>query len=372
MKVCILGDARSVHVRRISRGLAGRGVDMTVITHHPVPIENVEVQEHEVPKPGLRYPGRWPTRREMYLKRIMREHDVVQIHYLHDWGITEEVAAEGCLTVTPWGSDIQLPSHLPPPPEELVRKRIAMIRMSSAVIATCESFARQIVLFAGMGLEKVRIVPKGVDTDLFTPTPSWPPSESIVGYFKGFREVNGARYLIEAIPSVLESCPEVRFEFVGDGPLLNECRERVEELGVGKVVRWLGPQRHEQMPATLQRWSVVAIPSLMEAFCVGALEAAAMELPVVASNVGGLTETVRDGLTGILVPPSDPWHLAGALIELLEDRERGRFMGRAGRRVVREEYEWSDSLDRLIESYAWAAESKLSQKPCGTGFSAGQ
>ena len=83
-----------------------------------------------------------------------------------------------------------------------------------------------------------------------------------------------------------------------------------------------------------------------------------MEIPVVASRVGGLVETVRDGLTGILVPPADPQSLARGIVELLEDQPRARSMGRAGRRVVREEYEWSDSLERLIESYEWAAASK--------------
>ncbi len=358
MRVCILGDARSVHVQRISRGLAGRGIEATVITHHPLPIENVNVQKHAVPKAGLRYATRWAKRHERYLKRIMREHDVVQIHFLHDWGLTPEIAAEGCLVVTPWGSDIQLPPGVPPPPPDLVRKRVALVRMSDAIIATCKTFAERIVAFAGTGTHKVRIVPKGVDTSLFTPASSWPPEEQIVGYFKGFRLVNGLRYLLEAIPSVLQSCPDAKFEFVGDGPLRNESHKLVEELQVTNAVRWLGPQRHEHMPTVMSRWSVVAIPSLAEAFCIGALEASAMEIPVVASQVGGLTETVRDGLTGILVPPADPWHLAGAIIELIKDRERGRLMGRIGRRVVQEEYEWSDSLDSLIESYKWAVASK--------------
>ncbi|MCK4659559.1 MAG: glycosyltransferase family 4 protein [Phycisphaerae bacterium] len=358
MRVCILGDARSVHVQRISRGLAGCGLDMTVITHHPVEIEDVQVQKFAVPHAGLRYPARWVRRREMYLKNIMRTHDVVQVHFLHDWGITEEIAENGCLTLTPWGSDIQLPRDLPAPSPDLVAARIAMLRMADAVIVTCKTFAEQIAPFARIGWEKIRIVPKGVDTSLFQPSPSWPPPDCVVGYFKGFRPVNGPRYLIEAIPAVLEACPEAKFEFVGGGPLLDECRRLAAELRVAKAIRWLPPQCHQEMPAVMSRWSVVAIPAVMEAFCIGALESSAMEIPVVASRVGGLVETVRDGLTGILVPPASPSHLAGGIIELLEDRQRGKLMGRAGRRVVQEEYEWADSLGQLIESYEWAMASK--------------
>ena len=357
MKVCILGDARSIHVQRISRGLAGRGVETTVVTHHPVPLEGVTVLKFEVPGPGLRYPARWAKRREMYLKRIMRMHDVVQIHFLHDWGITGEIAAEGCLAVTPWGSDIQLPPELPPSPPDLVRRRVGMIQAADAVIVTCKTFAGQIISLAGIGWDKLRIVPKGVDTDLFKPAPSGPPAGRVVGYFKGFRPVNGPRYLVEAIPAVLRSCPDTRLEFVGAGPLLDECRKLAVELGVADAIRWLPPQTHDRMPAVMSRWSVAVVPALMEAFCIGALESAAMEIPVVASRVGGLVETVRDGLTGILVPPADPQAIARGIVELLDEPPRGRSMGRAGRRVVREEYEWSDSLERLIESYEWAVTS---------------
>ncbi|MCP4589271.1 MAG: glycosyltransferase family 4 protein [bacterium] len=351
MKVCILGDARSIHVRRIACGLAQRRLEVTVVTHHPVPLDGVSVHKFQVPRLGFQYPMRWPRRHELYLKRLMRAHDIVQVHFLHDWGFTAEVATEGCLTVTPWGSDIRPPAGSPPPTEELVRKRAALLRMANCIIATCRPFAEQIIASAGIDRDKIRIVPKGVDTSKFATSPTQPRRQPIVGYFKGFREVNGIQHLIEAIPSIRRGCPPVKFQFIGDGPILERCKGRVKELGVDDIVNWLPPQPHDEMPALMDRWSVVAIPSLEEAFCIGALESSAMELPVVASNVGGLVETVRDGLTGILVPPGDPWHLSGGLVELLEDPERGRCMGRAGRRVVQEEYEWSDSLDSLIETY---------------------
>ena len=89
--------------------------------------------------------------------------------------------------------------------------------MANVVLATCPTFADTIATLAGIRRDKVRIAPKGVDTALFRPSGTWPPRESVVGFFKGFRLVNGARYLIEAIPAVRESCPDVRFDFVGSG-----------------------------------------------------------------------------------------------------------------------------------------------------------
>ena len=88
------------------------------------------------------------------------------------------------------------------------------------------------------------------------------------------------------------------------------------------------------------------IPSLRESFGAAALESSAMCVPVIASDVGGLPDTVRDGETGLLVPPGSPEALADAIVALLSDDQRRRRMGMAGREWVRKNYSWSDALDQ--------------------------
>jgi len=81
------------------------------------------------------------------------------------------------------------------------------------------------------------------------------------------------------------------------------------------------------------------------------LESSAMGVPVVASRIGGLVDTVVDGQTGLLVPPAAPEQLADAIITLLRDHDARCRMGEAGRRFVVEHYDWDKILDRWVETY---------------------
>jgi glycosyltransferase involved in cell wall biosynthesis len=102
---------------------------------------------------------------------------------------------------------------------------------------------------------------------------------------------------------------------------------------------------YQDIPDLLRSSEVVVIPSVVEGQGLVALEAMAACKPVVASRVGGLTETVREGVTGLLVPPNDPGALAQALQILLADEALRRRMGTAGRSLVEQEYR----VDRMVE-----------------------
>ena len=113
---------------------------------------------------------------------------------------------------------------------------------------------------------------------------------------------------------------------------------------VESAVNWHRNQPHRNLPNFLAGWDLTAIPSLCESFGVAALESAAMQVPVVASDVGGLPDTVLHEQTGLLVSPQAPEALADALITLLIDTPRRRMMGLTGRAFVKERYEWDTVL----------------------------
>ena len=101
------------------------------------------------------------------------------------------------------------------------------------------------------------------------------------------------------------------------------------------------------------------MPSTWEGFGVAALEAAAMELPVVASNIHGIPDVVEDGVTGLLVPPKDVAALSQAIVRLLRDGDERRRMGAAGRQMVTARYSWSDNVRQMESLY----ESLIDRRP---------
>ncbi|HRX86933.1 MAG TPA: glycosyltransferase family 4 protein [Phycisphaerae bacterium] len=358
MRICFFGKPDSPQLRRVVNSLAERGHDLRVVYHGAGAVPGARYTPFEIPRASLSHPYRWDTRRRCYLLGFMEEHDVVSIQFLHSWGFSPEMMRMGCFVVRPWGSDITPPPGGPQPAPETLERRREMLRNATAVSVTCDSFARTVADFAGLDAATIARTPLGVDLDVFRP--SYAPEDApIVGFIKGFGHAYGAPHLVRAIPRIIRDCPSARFELVGDGPELAECRDLAEMLGVTSCIRWLPRQSAADVPAILARWSVAAIPSITESFCIAALECGAMGVPVVASRVGGLTETVVDGETGVLVPPADSAALADALIELLREESRRRDLGVNARRFVASRYDWEKCMDAWESFFRDAANGVL-------------
>lgn len=144
--------------------------------------------------------------------------------------------------------------------------------------------------------------------------------------------VKGYDVLVKASADIVKGLAprRVRFLMVGDGPEREELIREAERMGVGENFTFLGFR--DDVARLLSASDLMAMPSINEGLGMSIVEAMAFSLPVVASRVGGIVEVVEDGVTGILVPPSNPAELARACIEILSDGERGRKMGRAGRK----------------------------------------
>jgi glycosyltransferase involved in cell wall biosynthesis len=341
-----------VHVRRLAVGLVEGGACVHVLTHKPAEIQGATVERFRVPLASISNPRRWASRRVRYLESFFDRFDVMNIHFLHDWGLTAEMLDRGNLIVTAWGSDVVPPPGEDSPSNELIEARRTMIRRAASVTACGPSFAKVVADFGGVAPDAVEVVPFGVDIRRFRRRECGaPPPSPRVGFFKGFREVYGAKYLIEAIPLILERCPDTLFELVGDGPQLGFCQALARELDLNHAILWLHRQPHDRIPALLARWDVAVIPSMFEAFGVAALEAAAAGVPVVASDVGGLRDTVRPTVTGLLVPAGNPAAIADGVATLLLDDDLRRRMGDTGRKLVEETYEEHQVLSQWMGLY---------------------
>ena len=356
MKICLFGDARSVHIQRLAPGLVDRGLAVHVVTHKPADIPGATVERFRIPGPSLQNLHRWRGRWQQYLQGFLRRFDVVNVHFLTDWGMTPELMQDGCVVASPWGSDIVEPPGEDPPSPSLTEARLLLLTHAKAVTVFGPTFARTVAAFANIDVHTIKLLPLGVDLSLFSPTGALKAGNSAlrVGFLKGFRAVYGPTYLIRAIPLILRRRPRTQFDLIGDGAQLEECKVLAGELDVLPAIQWIARQPHHLMPRWLERWDLTVIPSVCEAFGVAALESSAMQVPVIASRVGGLPDTVLDGETGLLVPEKSPDALAAAVVDLLGDAPRRLRMGRAGRRWVRKEYDWQKILDDWVSTYQQA------------------
>lgn len=144
-------------------------------------------------------------------------------------------------------------------------------------------------------------------------------------YDKGFHVA------VEAFASIRRRFSDARLTIAGDGPARRDLEAQVRALGLESVVRFKGRVSPEDVPDTVNSASLVLMPSREESFGLVALEAGLMGRPVVASDVGGLPEVVRHGVTGLTVPRDDAEALAAAAISLLSDPGQAQRYGEAAR-----------------------------------------
>ncbi len=220
-------------------------------------------------------------------------------------------------------------------------------RVRPEVIAISEAVAAQ---FEGLPC-RVHLIPNGIPLERFAPGPPPPGLREEVGVEPGapvacvvgrLTPWKGHQVLLRAWVKVAERIPEARLLIVGEVAFWEESyeqelRDLASGLRLDEYVRWLGFR--EDVPDLLRLSDLLVLPSIDEPFGRVMIEAMGTELPVVATNSGGVPEIVVDGQTGLLVPPGEAEPLGEAVAELLMHPARAQEMGAAGRRRALEKFD---------------------------------
>jgi glycosyltransferase involved in cell wall biosynthesis len=218
----------------------------------------------------------------------------------------------------------------------------------TAISDDCRSHAYR----AGALPDNMHVVENGADLRRFSPADPEKPREHDAGPHLVFacRQLiprKGIRFLIDAVANLTREFPALCLVLAGDGFERPELEARARELGIAKRVRFLGSVPNHELAAWYRSAAVSVIPSLEEGFGIPAAEAMGCEIPVIASDAGGLPEVVEHGVTGLVVPKGDVDALAQALRALLLDDELRARMGAAGRRRAERLFSW----DRTVEAF---------------------
>jgi glycosyltransferase involved in cell wall biosynthesis len=251
--------------------------------------------------------------------------------------------------------------------------------MDTAVIASCE-YTRRLYRRMGVADVHLELIYYGADESRFNPEQlpparireeyGWPADTPLIGmvaYFyppwhssgltppaiKG-RGIKGHEYLIKAAPHILAEFPTAKLLLIGsalneDGQrYMNELKEVVHRLGLQESIIFTGFR--SDINSVLRALDVSVQPSLNENLG-GTIESLLMERPLVATRVGGMVDSVRDGETGVLVEPANSDELARGILQLLRDPERAHRLARAGRNLMLERFTLSRTLRDLSELY---------------------
>jgi glycosyltransferase involved in cell wall biosynthesis len=194
------------------------------------------------------------------------------------------------------------------------------ILMNKGVIAISESVKNSLIKYEFIPEHKIFVIPNCIDYQTFAsnsnPRSLKAKQEIVIGTVGRLEKIKGIEYLLLAMTIILTKFPNAILEIIGDGSQFNKLKEIAENLGISKSVKFLG--KFVNVIPFYKRMDIFVLPSLLEGFGIVILEAMAMGLPIVATNVDGIKEVVVNGESGILVPPKNPKAIAEAITYLIE------------------------------------------------------
>ncbi|AZO94126.1 glycosyltransferase family 4 protein [Halocella sp. SP3-1] len=176
-------------------------------------------------------------------------------------------------------------------------------------------------------------------------------NENIVFYVGRIVREKGIQILLQSVPEILSVEPSTKFVIAGKGPHLDNLKAQADYLGVADRIYFTGFISDEERNKLYQIADVAVFPSIYEPFGIVALEAMVTKTPVVVSNVGGLAEFVEDDKNGLMVNPNNPHQLAGAILELIRNKEKSKEIAARGYRMVKEEYTWEEIASKTAALY---------------------
>ncbi|NOZ56835.1 MAG: colanic acid biosynthesis glycosyltransferase WcaL [Calditrichaeota bacterium] len=236
-------------------------------------------------------------------------------------------------------------------PEKLARARFV-------TTCTTRGLEKLRAVASASGVQaRLRLVYHGVDLEKFKPTAAEPGGVPILLSVGRLVPKKGFDVLLRATAELVQRGHSFELRIVGDGPEREKLEALRKELGLERIVRFLGSLSPEEMPEVYRKAHAFVLPSVIDArgdrdgIPNVAAEAMASGLPVVSTTVSAISDLVRDGVEGFLVPEKDVPALAAALEKLLKEPELRRRMGLAGRRRVEDVFDREKCIDELASLF---------------------
>jgi len=202
--------------------------------------------------------------------------------------------------------------------------------------------------------DKIKVIPNGVDIERFKPLNVEKEEKTLffLSSLDEFHRYKGLDYLFEGLIIIKKRIQDVKLIIGGEGKLLNYYKQRVILMGLEDNVEFVGFIPDEKIVEYYNKCDIFVLPSIsakQEGFGIVLPEAMACERPVVSTEIVGVAEDVRERNAGRIVKPKDERALAEAIIEILEDKNLARKMGKNGRQLVEEKYTW-EKVAEMVEN----------------------
>lgn len=277
--------------------------------------------------------------------------DIVHTHHLYE--LVYSVAAAKLVGAKIVHTEHEYFSLTSPKAKRLLRLLSIFCDRVTAVGDEVTDYLRAEV---GIPAAKLLTISNGIDLKKFDEAHSrskreigFAESDRVIGIVARLERAKDHKTLFGAFARLCTLFPEVRLLVVGDGSLRAELKEECRRLGIEARVTFLGTRK--DIPELLKLMDVFVLSSIEEGLPISMLEAMAAGLPVIATRVGSIPDVIADGVNGLLIEPGDREALSERLLLVLQDKERARLLGVAGKNTIRQRFNLSDTLMQYKRLY---------------------
>lgn len=350
MRICLIADATSVHTQRWASFFVKHGDEVHLITYNP-PIEPIAgVHLHVLYSMSSNLYIAFPFR-HLKIMRIVNKikPDIVHAHFITKFGFHGALLGFHPLVMSAWGSDVLV---IPYWSKMLWYFTKFSLRKADMIFATSIDSENILVSVFGIDKDKIKMIPFGVDTELFKPKRDEKIADDVyVLSNRNFSPIYDIQTFVHAIPLAIKENNNLKFILIGSGPEEDNIRTLVDKLDVADYVTFIGKIANSKMPKYLNSADIYVSTSLSDTTPVSVSEAMACGLPCIVSDVGGVKEVISDGNNGFLFQPGDYNLLAKIIVDLSSDIEKRKMIGNNARQTIIEKLNWNNLMDKVTVDY---------------------
>jgi len=339
-KIVFLADLSSVHIQRYADYFKSKGWDVVGIDYKKGH-DGWKYDKIQLPYSNTKLFFLNKNKLKEVLKDI--KPDLISAHYVTTYGFLGALSKFKPLVVSAIGSDILVNPNNP-----LLRKFVKKALKTADKVLVDGLFTKNVLKKLGRG-DNVNVVYYGVDTNKFNPEVESKRKEYgleknyIIGSFRNFYDVYSIETLIRAAPLVIKEVPNAKFLIVGGGPLKDKLEQLAKDLNVDEKIIFTGYIEHDKLPPYIKTCDVYISTSLSDTTSVSLLEALAVGLPCIATEIEGNKEWINEK-NGLFFKPKDHHELAKQIIRII--RAKLNNVSQLNFNLIKQKAEWINNMEK--------------------------
>lgn len=364
MRICFFGNLQVIHLQRWVDYFKEKNHDVHVVTSQPTKINNVsvhnisflnkEITDLRVMQPIIHFYRE--IYKTLYLGGLIDKikPDIINAHYLTNYGILAAKLNRHPLVLTCWGSDVLIA------PEKFGEQHLSEMKkaLSKADLITVVSEHMEEELIK-MGIKKNIIVnPFGIKISKFNPNGKKNKvikekfaNKKIIVSTRNLEPIYNVECLIKALPSAIKENENVVTLICGSGSLENKLKKLVNSLGLNEHVYFLGRITHETMPEYLRSADMYVSTSLSDGTSISLLEAMSCGLFPIVTDIPANRPWIKHGENGFLFEKGDYNKLSELILEIIDDGRLIKNVAKTNQEIVKENGDWKKNTRKLERLY---------------------